>query len=87
MCLRVSRSLSQCVCVRSPLDLNPILFILGRIGTETAPFLDAIITQAAQGLRREMLPYIKVLLINIDRSAQLQGILVPISASHAVLLM
>lgn len=59
----------MCVCVLSTLDLNPVLSILvcevrwggGGIVLETAPFLDAIITQAAQGLRREMLPYIKVL--------------------------
>lgn len=54
--------LCVCVCLRS--QFHPIYF--GGIVLETAPFLDAIITQAAQGLSREMLPYIKVLLINID---------------------
>lgn len=75
----------MCVCVRLRSQFHPIYF--GGIVLETAPFLDAIITQAAQGLSREMLPYIKVLLINIDWFVQLEGISVPISASHTTLLM
>lgn len=47
-------------------QFHPILSILGGTVSERAPFRDAIIAQAAQGLRRQMLPYIKVLLINID---------------------
>lgn len=68
-------------------QFHPILSILGGTVSERAPFRDAIIAQAAQGLRRQMLPYIKVLLINIDWSVQLEGISVPISASHIVLFM
>lgn len=39
---------------------------LGGIVSETAPFLDAIISQAGQGLRCGAPPYIKVLPIDID---------------------
>lgn len=77
-----------CVCAHAfRSQFHPIQSILGGIVSETAPFLDAIITQAAQGLRRDMLPYIEVLLINIDWSEQLEGVSVPISALHTVLVM
>lgn len=56
VCLRV------CACHRT--RSHPIYF--GGIVLETAPFLDAIIIQAGQGLRCEVLPYIKVLLIDTD---------------------
>ena len=46
---------------------------LGGIVSETAPFLDAIIIHAGQGLRCEAPPYIKVSPIDQYRSAPLGG--------------
>lgn len=62
-------------------DLIPSFFLVG-IALEAALFFfpGVIITQVAQGLRLEMLAYIKVLLINIDLFRQPRGILLPVAA-------
>lgn len=50
-----------CVCLSVQVCVSSVTHIcFGAIVLETALFLDAIITQATQGLRLEKLPYIKV---------------------------
>ncbi|KAI3363813.1 hypothetical protein L3Q82_001418 [Scortum barcoo] len=60
-CFLGSASSSVSISIPSYLFLVVVVVEGGWIVLETAPFLDAIITQAAQGLSREMLPYIKFL--------------------------